>query len=172
MAEQPKPSLPLFPIQLRKVDISEVAYSCQGFSVPSILPTDKFDLSVAVSQIKPVANERLLQVTITFSCANNPGEPQFPYPYSLKIALNGEFVVGDMSRFNLDDAGIIKWGEKNGVMCLMPFLRETVFSFTQKTGFRPILIPLIETSAFNVRPPSSPQPSPPTVLPIEGLVRP
>jgi preprotein translocase subunit SecB len=42
-------------------------------------------------------------------------------------------------------------------LVLLPFLREAVYSFTQKTGFRPVLIPLIiEAAAFRVTPPPVP----------------
>lgn len=154
MAEQANPSLPLFPIQLRKVDIGEVAYICQGFSDSSIAPATDINLTVAVSPFDE--ENRSFQVTLAFRCASTPPKSPLPYPYSLTMTLHGEFRVGDVKRFGLDSEGIQKWGEKNGAMVLLPFLRESVYSFTQKTGFQPLLIPLVETTAFKVMPPSQP----------------
>jgi preprotein translocase subunit SecB len=154
MAEQANPSLPLFPIQLQKVDIGEVSYSCHGFSDSSIAPATEVNLTVSVSPFDE--KSRSFQVTLMFKCSSTPPTSPLPYPYSLMMALHGNFQVGDVKRFGLDGAGIEKWGERNGAMVLLPFLRESVYSFTQKTGFQPLLIPLVETTAFKVMPPSQP----------------
>jgi preprotein translocase subunit SecB len=150
MAEQAQPSLPLFPIQLRKVDVGQVAYNCHGFSDPTITPATKFGLTVAVSPFAEA--DRSLQVSLTFQCSSEPPNSVYPHPYSLAMTLHGEFGV-ELERLKFDADGIRKWGEKNGALVLLPFLREAVYSFTQKTGFRPLLIPLIETAAFSVMPP-------------------
>ena len=160
MAEPAAPSLPLFPIQLRKVDIGQVSYDCQGFSDSAIAPATQFSLNVAVSNI--LEDERTFQVTLTFRCEAKPPESPYPHKYSLMMALHGEFVVGDITRLNFDTDGLKRWGERNGALVLLPFLREAVYSFTQKTGFKPLLIPLVETSAFRVTPPPVPGPGRPT----------
>jgi hypothetical protein len=87
--EQLIASLPLSPIQLRKYDIGEVVYSCQGFSNSEISPTSEFQLDVGVSDF--VEEDRTLQVTLTFSCSSNPPDSPCPHPYSLKMAVHGEF---------------------------------------------------------------------------------
>lgn len=147
-------SLPLFPIQLRKVDIGEVVYRCQGFSDPSVMPTTEFQLSVIVSPF--VEAQKSLQVTLSFRSESTPPGSPIPHAYFLSMALHGEFGVTDLERLKMDAEGIRKWGERNGALVLLPFLREAVYSFTQKTGFRPLLIPLVETAAFRVTPPPRP----------------
>jgi preprotein translocase subunit SecB len=72
----------------------------------------------------------------------------------LKLTLHGLFEVNDITRLGFDSEGLKKWAEKNGALVLLPFLREAVYSFTQKTGFQPLLIPLVETTAFRVTPPA------------------
>lgn len=156
MAEQPHASLPRFPIQLRKVDVGQLNYDCQGFSDPTVAPATQFTLNVNVSPISGTAPERTFQVSLVFRCDSRPDSP-FPHKYSLMMAIHGEFVVGDVSRLNFNEEGIKNWAERNGALVLLPFLRESVYSFTQKTGFKPLLIPLVETSAFRVMPPQPPQ---------------
>jgi preprotein translocase subunit SecB len=151
-----RPKLPRFAIQLTKVDVGEVAYSCGGFSNPTITPNEAFDLTVVVSKFDPA--DATLQVSITFASKPEETENQ-PFDYSLKITVHGEFQA-DLPK--LQESGLIwgdeefrKWGSKNGALVLMPFLRETVHTFTQKTGFKPFIVPMIEVAAFQVKPPGS-----------------
>ena len=150
MAESAKPSLPLFPIQLRKVDIGQVAYTCQRFSDPAVVPATKFELNVAVSPFSD--SDRSFQVSLTFQCSNEKSESPY-YPYSLALTIHGEFGA-DLERLKHDGDWIKKWGEKNGVFCFRSCAKR--YSFTQKTGFKPLLIPLVETSAFGVAAPPPP----------------
>lgn len=150
-APSPSSSLPQFPIQLRKVDISEVSYRCQAFSDSAVSPTESFELNVSVTR-KPEDGESM-QVALVFNTTNEPKTSSVPFGYSLSLALHGDFRIGPAARTKLGEDGIKRWGEKNGALVLLPFLREAVYTFTQKTGFKPILIPLIETAAFRVTPP-------------------
>lgn len=160
------PELPQFPIQLLRVDISEIAYKCDGFSVPTQAPVDEFNLTVLVSPFSP--ESKSVQVGLTFdapaaqpsSDAERPlAEAEAPKKgisrdYKLKITVHGLFSVVDQSRLPFPLEKIRGWAEKNGAIILMPFLREAVYMISQKTGFQPIMIPMVEVSAFRVGAPN------------------
>jgi preprotein translocase subunit SecB len=151
MAEEDKPSLPLFPIQLAKVDIGEIQYSCAGFSDANVVPAETFNLKVTVSAYD--SESKSLQVALTFDSKSDPDNSALPYPYSLQITVHGQFFVHE-DRLPFPVAEIRKWAEKNGVIILLPFLRESVHTISQKTGFPPMMIPMIEVSAFQVGAPN------------------
>lgn len=152
MADPDHPTLPLFPIQLVKVDIGEIAYSCGGFSDSDLTPTNKFDLNVSVS---PFDNEaKSLQVVLTFTAKP---DPSFHFDYSLSIRVHGQFQIVDEPRLPFPIEQIQKWAEKNAVLIMMPFLRESVYTITAKTGFKPLMIPMIEVTAFRVGAPNHAQ---------------
>ena len=152
MADAAKPALPHFPIQLLKVDIAEIAYSCAAFSDSSIRPTEKFALNVAVSPYESAT--KTLQVALSFKAESDETNPVFPHNYSLEIKVHGIFCVVDEPRVPFPIAEIGKWAEKNGVLIMLPFLRESVYTITQKTGFGPLMLPMVEISSFRVGAPN------------------
>lgn len=158
MAESGTPGLPLFPIQLLKVDIGEIAYSCAGFSDATKRPTDKFDLNVAVSPYDETT--KALQVALSFNSKFDPAESSFPHAYSLRITVHGQFQVVAEEKLPFPVSEMRKWAEKNGTIILLPFLRESVYTITQKTGFQPLMIPMIEVAAFRVGAPNHAQAMP------------
>lgn len=132
--------------------MSDVSYNCTGFSNSAVSLSEKFDLTVSLSPLKE--EDSSLQVALTFSSTGPTSD--VAVEYNLSITVHGEFVL-DKSKLPWEPDQFRKWGEKNGVLVLLPFLRETVHTFTMKTGFKPVMIPLVETSAFKVMPPKSPQ---------------
>jgi preprotein translocase subunit SecB len=148
-----KPSLPLSPIQLRKIDVGAIDYRCDGFSDPALIPTQTFGLSSGISPFNEA--DSTFQINLHFKTESSPPDSQLQYPYRLAITIHGEFAIDPSARSKFTDDFIRSWASKNGTLLLLPFLRETVYTITQKTGFRPLLLPMVETSAFGVRPPES-----------------
>jgi preprotein translocase subunit SecB len=144
-ASQPK----LFPIQLKRVDVGEITYSCGGFSVSAVNPISDFTFESGFSEITPETKN--FQISLGFTGRNDPEKSGFMLDYTLKVRVHGDFsVISDA--FPKDK--LQQWAQLNGTSILMPFLRETVHSVTVKSGFKPYLIPLVEAQLFKVQAPS------------------
>lgn len=68
-------------------------------------------------------------------------------PLAMRVEIVGVFKV-DESRF--DRAHVLPWARTNAPMVLYPFLREQVFSLSQRVGARGFIVPLIEVPTFKI----------------------
>lgn len=69
-------------------------------------------------------------------------------PFDLEVELLGVFEV-DLTRFN--EKFVNDWAAKNAPLILYPYLREQVYSLTNRAGFEGLLLPLFEIPTFNIK---------------------
>jgi preprotein translocase subunit SecB len=74
-------------------------------------------------------------------------EEETDSPLSLRVELSGLFRV-DSSRFPIEE--INGWARSNAPLVLLPYLREHVFSLTSRSGFQPMLLPLVEVPTYRM----------------------
>src|SRR5579871_5639054 len=89
--EEQRTKRALFPIQLRRVEVSEISYSCAGFPNPAINPISSFELEAGWSPFDP--ESKSFQVGIGFVAKNDPSKTGLNVPYSLTVRVLGEFVL-------------------------------------------------------------------------------
>jgi preprotein translocase subunit SecB len=61
-------------------------------------------------------------------------------PFHIRAEVMGEFHI-DLSRFPIDK--IQQWAKQNAPLVLLPFLREHLYALSQRSGFDPILLPMM-----------------------------
>jgi preprotein translocase subunit SecB len=80
-------------------------------------------------------------------------------PYSLRVHIMGQFQIDEavLGREKID-----LWARINAPYILYPFLREHVFSLTARSGFDPLLLPLVLLPTVKVehKPASAAEPAP------------
>ncbi|MEX0595752.1 MAG: protein-export chaperone SecB [Candidatus Paceibacterota bacterium] len=72
----------------------------------------------------------------------NPEKEKELLVFSLTVELRGVFKFQDEPE-NIDPDEISKWLDVNCIYLLFPYLREQVYSLTQRAGFNPTILPLI-----------------------------
>lgn len=151
MSEAPTGSLvKSFPIQLRRMEVGEINYSCSGFPIPQLNPISEYELETGLS---PITSEtKVFQVSLKFNARNNQEKTGVILDYRLSVRINAEFAVVSDS-FPWDK--LSNWAQLNGSAVLMPFLRESVHSISVKSGFKPFIMPLVEAPLYKVLPPAN-----------------
>lgn len=71
-------------------------------------------------------------------------------PYEIRIDIRGLFKI-DEAAFDHDAERINEWASQNAFYILLPYLREQLYSLTQKAGFRPAILPLAEVPTFELQ---------------------
>lgn len=71
---------------------------------------------------------------------------------SLNVEIVGSFLI-DTESFPKDK--IEHFAQNNAPYILMPYLREHVYSLTQKSGFKPVVLPLFQIPTFKIENKSS-----------------
>ena len=65
----------------------------------------------------------------------------------LAVEIIGHFAI-DTDNFPQDK--IEHWAHNNAPYILIPYLREHIYSLTQKSGFKPLIIPLFKVPTLNI----------------------
>src|SRR4051812_27472557 len=86
-------------------------------------------------------------------------KPDEVVPYSLRVHIMGQFKI-DEAVFGREKIDL--WARINAPFILYPFLREHVFSLTARSGFDPLLLPLVLLPTVKVehKPASAAEPTP------------
>lgn len=147
--------LKTFPVQLRRVGIAEISYECQAFGQPGVKLVENIDLTTGIGPYD--AQTKSLIVFLTVASKPKPEGVK----HTLKISVVGEFAIVDEAALPFPVEKLPQWAEKSGVAVLFPFLRELLFSVTQKSGFSPVMLPMIEVAPYRIQPPPA-QPAPVT----------
>lgn len=80
-------------------------------------------------------------------------EDQKP-PYEIRIDIRGLFKI-DEAAFDNNAERIQEWASNNAFYILLPYLREQLYSLTQKAGFRPAILPLAQVPTFVLNTPKT-----------------
>jgi preprotein translocase subunit SecB len=89
-----------------------------------------------------------IQVATKIEVGMDKRKPKLPF--SMRIELIGVFKV-DESNFPVDK--IMDWALRNAPIIMFPYLREHAFALTARSGFSPMILPLMQVPAFQITPP-------------------
>lgn len=123
-----------YPASLIRVDTWEVQYKAFRMSDPSV-DNETFELGFGRSEWRE--SDRTIDAVVTFESGKKEGGSN----YYLRIEVRGRFSV-TTSKYSAEQ--IQRWAERQAPVVLMPFLREQVYSFTIRTGFKPVLVPMVQ----------------------------
>ncbi|MFP4347001.1 MAG: protein-export chaperone SecB, partial [Desulfococcaceae bacterium] len=131
----------LHSIQLMKVNVIELYIKShhapdESIGIEADIPflgghTDLDDESRQISVLVKV------EIGINENSKEKEGAEEFPF--SLRVAIEGEFKVGE----EFPDDQINDWARRNAPIILMPYLREHVYALTARSGFKPLILPLV-----------------------------
>ncbi|WP_374979226.1 protein-export chaperone SecB [Pseudomonas solani] len=93
-------------------------------------------------------------IAIKVELAIEPEDPEIiDRPFVAKVSLFGVFKV-DQSQFPVDK--IEQFAEINAPIILLPYVREHIFGLTARSGFDPVILPLIEVPTIKISAPEKP----------------
>lgn len=127
--------------QLISLDIRELSIISLADNVKEKkeVPSD-FEGSFTTGQSNFNEEESNIVAGIKFEI--NPEKDKDVAVFSLKVEIRGIFKFQEEQE-QIDPDDLKKWIEINSLYLLFPYLREQVYSLTQKAGFNPTILPLI-----------------------------
>ncbi len=88
--------------------------------------------------------------TVSVKMEVGTGDKEASDPFSMKIELVGYFSV-DTSQFPAEH--VIDWAQKGAMFVFSPFLREHAYALSSRSGFKPMILPLLEVPTIRVEKP-------------------
>jgi preprotein translocase subunit SecB len=139
---------PKYPIQANFISVRELYIKShippnQRVTVDSA----KFILKTAHSSYDEVRHVIEVGSIIEYGIETKPDEI---VPYSLRAHIMGQFKV-DEAQFKKEKIDL--WARINAPYILYPYLREHVFALTARSGFDPVLLPLVELPTVKIQQP-------------------
>lgn len=135
------------PIQLQNVFVEElnlVVLDRFGFK------NGEWDKSFTYGLSRTEFDPENSTISIKVELAIEPeDEDKIDRPFAARVALYGVFKV-DTSRFPADK--IEQFAEINAPIILLPYIREHIFALTARSGFDPVILPLIEVPTIKIAP--------------------
>jgi preprotein translocase subunit SecB len=168
MSQEPE-TLKLYPIQATHIGPREL-YIRANLPPAESLGIEESDYVLTVGHSAYDEETKVIQIAVRIEAGHSlkslekspqvsDGDPSEEVtPYHLRIELSGHFMVDD-SVFPAER--IYDWANTNAIFIMYPYLREHVFALTARSGFRPMLLPLVEVPLFRI-----PQKEPSTSQPI------
>lgn len=154
--EKPIP-FDLHAIQLTNIIVRQLHITVHPNSASTAPEDMKMKLNLQRRHSEYNAKDHQITVSVRLQIGERAEEGKTPStPLILIVELTGEFVV-DESRFPVDR--LSDWANVNAPFILMPFLREQVYSLSQRCGFNPIVLPLTEVPTIKIEKPQE-QPPP------------
>lgn len=140
---------PEYPIQANFIAVRELFIKSHVPPNQRIkVDSERFILKTAHSSYDQDRHIIEVGVIIEYGIETKPDEV---LPFSLRAHIMGQFRV-DEEKFKKEK--IDKWARINAPYILYPYLREHVFALTARSGFDPVLLPLVELPTVKiVRPP-------------------
>lgn len=133
------------PIQLLNVQVEELNIIVHDRV--SFLNTDypkTFDYSVSRTNFDDQNNLIAVKVDLEIKPED---EGIIDRPFSLKVSVSAQFSV-DVTKFPIDKIYI--WAENNAPIVILPYVREHVYMLTMRSGFDPVILPLVEVPTIKV----------------------
>lgn len=131
-------------IQLVSLRVVELAIKVD---VTAPKDTELGEFSIETASSKYNAEKHRINVKMRVVSGENDEDG----PLQLKVEVVGVFKV-DESAFPVDK--IAHWADHNAPLILYPYVRENVYSLTNRAGFSQALLPLLEIPTFRVTAPS------------------
>jgi preprotein translocase subunit SecB len=133
----------LHPIQLIYIGVRELSIKTTGPPVPSAkLDGVVFSLPVRISEF--LESDSTIQITI--GCVMSKEENEYAR-MEFDVQVIGVFRI-DKERFPMPELN--HWANHNAPLVLYPYLREQVSDLTQRCGYSPLILPLLEVPAFKI----------------------
>lgn len=136
-----------YPIQLQNVWVEELSMIVHDrFKFPN----DGYDKSFKYTVYSTSFDEEssLIAVKVELSIEPESLEPEkLDKPFSLKVSVAGEFKV-DTEKFPMQH--LEDWSVKNAPIILLPYIREHAFSLSVRSGFNPVVLPLVEVPTIKI----------------------
>lgn len=127
-----------FPIQLNWVGVKELSIKAQRRGGPSVkVGEGSFSMTDGHSEYD--SEKKTIQLVLRGEIGKEDFSDNVPFHLIAEIV--GEFSV-DETRFPLDK--LDPWASRIAPMVLYPYLRENVYSLTQRCGFSAVILPLFE----------------------------
>lgn len=147
------PSIDYYPVKLRGLCVRELWI--KTFIFPKVdLPEDTQKLLVGSAPGQYDEENKTRRVTLLAELGEDIDPDRVAdhikaggAPFAFRVRLVGEFQF-DESRFPMEK--IDQWAEQNAPIILFPYLREQIFSLTARSGFRPLVLPLVQVPTIKV----------------------
>jgi preprotein translocase subunit SecB len=137
----------LYPIQAKYIGILELHLKANQVPDNTVsIEGESHRISVGHSEYD--AENKTLEVFIKLEAGHRPKKTEPPNsPFFLQIQMLGVFHVNE-EKFNIER--IYEWAGKNAIYIFYPYLRENVYSLTSKSGFKPMILPLVEIPTMRI----------------------
>ena len=138
------------PIQLIDIGVKELSIvTKEPPEHGEKIDVDSFTFSVGYDGFND--STRIINIGLKFEKAMDDESeqisPEEDNISSLKIEIIGCFKV-DVENFPIEK--IDHWAQYNAPYILIPYIREHVYSLTQKCGFEPLVLPLFQVPSFTI----------------------
>jgi len=132
------PGPPLYPIQANFIAVREL-YIKSHTPPNQRLGINANELILKSSHTDYDEERHVIEISaqVEYGIETKPGEA---VPYSLRVHIMGQFQI-DESGFGKDKIDL--WARVNAPYILYPYLREHVFALTARSGFDPLLLPMV-----------------------------
>lgn len=165
MSQENETKLKLYPIQATHIGPREL-YIKANLPPSDSLGIEESDYTLTVGHSAYDEENKLIKIAVRIEAGHplksektDAGDEVGPSPevsaYHLRIEIEGLFVVDDSV---FPAARIYEWATTNVIFILYPYLREHVFALTARSGFKPMLLPLVEVPVFKITPKQAPTP--------------
>ena len=144
MTDHDKSFVKLHSIQLLSVSVIELHIRANQLPDTSAKLELK-DIPILVGHGEYNKENKTIQVSVKIEIGMEK-DKEIEVPFSLKVELVGNFEVDedDFPIEHVDD-----WANRNAPMILHPYLREHVYALTSRSGFQPLILPLIEVPTLS-----------------------
>lgn len=137
----------LYPIQAKYIGILELHIKANQ------APDNKVSIEgeshrISVGHSEYDTENKTLEVYIKLDAGHRPKKTEPPKsPFFLQIQMMGIFEVNE-EKFKVER--IYEWAARSAIYIFYPYLRENVYSLTSKSGFKPMLLPLVEIPTMRI----------------------
>lgn len=133
------------PIQLRNVSVEELSIvTLDRIKFQDVDYPKDFQYTIYSTEFNADSSAIFVKVELDIKPKD---EASIDRPFSLKVVISGEFTV-DQELFPMDM--IQNFATHNAPIILMPYIREQAFGLTQRAGFTPIILPLVEVPTIKI----------------------
>ncbi len=133
------------PIQLVRIDVIELNISCKTPAAEFVC--EKSDVVNYTSLQIGIGHSKFDETDSTIVVSMSIGTRESSeLPFNLSIEICGIFKI-DTQRFNKEN--ISHWAKNGAHYILLPYLREYLYSLTQRAGYEPVILPLIEVNTLS-----------------------
>jgi preprotein translocase subunit SecB len=114
---------------------------------PNPLEDVEIPYSLSVSHSDYDYEQKTIAIAVKFEIEEKSEESGEQPPFSMLVEVVAHFKVDD-EKFPIDQ--IYHWATRNAPYIIYPYLREHIQALTIRTGFKPMLLPLVSVPTFKI----------------------